>query len=144
MPHVSKKKIKKEIATELADQFLTFLSLAHTKGEARILANELLSQTERVMLAKRLATVVLLVRGYSFTQIEEALGVTRQTVIRVWKDVKAGKYEKITRYARDHTRHFKHESFMDELIRIIHFGMPPRAGKGRWKFLDKSLSRSLV
>lgn len=144
MSHVSRKRLKKEFATELADQFLTFLSLAQTKKEARILANELLSQTERVMLAKRLAVVVLLVRGYSFTQIEEALGVTRQTVVRIWKDMKTGKYDKIVRYARDHTRHFKRESFMDELIRIIHFGMPPRAGKGRWKFLDKSLSGSVV
>lgn len=140
MPHVSRKRLKKEIATELADQFLTFLSLAQTKKEARILANELLSQTERVMLAKRLAIVVLLVRGYSFTQIEEALGVTRQTVIRVWKDMKIGKYDKIARYAREHTGHFKKEAFMDALIRMIHFGMPPRAGRGRWKFLNKSLS----
>jgi uncharacterized protein YerC len=140
MPHVSKKRIKKEVTTELADQFLTFLSLAQSKKEARILANELLSQTERVMLAKRLATVVLLVRKYSFTQIQDALGVTRQTVIRVWKDVKAGKYDHITRYAREHTQHFKRETFMDELVRVIHFGMPPRAGRGRWKFLSASLS----
>ncbi|MFA6519388.1 MAG: Trp family transcriptional regulator [Candidatus Paceibacterota bacterium] len=143
MPHISKKKIKKEVATELADQFLTFLALARTKSEARILANELLSQTERVMLAKRLAVVVLLVRGYSFTQVEDALGVSHQTVVRIWKDTKSGKYVKITRYAREHTGHFKRESFLEELIRIIHFGMPPRAGKGRWKFLNK-LSGSLV
>jgi|SRR3989344_3504948 len=144
MPHVSRKRLRKEIATELADQFLTFLALAQNKKEARILANELLSQTERVMLAKRLAVVVLLVRRYSFTQIQEALGVTRQTVIRVWKGMKTGKYDKIARYAREHTGHFKREAFMDELIRIIHFGMPPRAGRGRWKFLSKSLSGSLV
>ncbi|MEK7604424.1 MAG: Trp family transcriptional regulator [Patescibacteria group bacterium] len=142
MTHISKKRIKKEVATELADQFLTFLSLATSKKEARILANELLSQTERVMLAKRLAVVVLLVRGYSFGQIEEALGVTRQTAIRVWKDVKLGKYDHIARYARKHTNHFKKEAFIEKLIRTIHLGMPPRAGKGRWKFLDKSLSGS--
>ncbi|MEK7114146.1 MAG: Trp family transcriptional regulator [Patescibacteria group bacterium] len=144
MTHVSRKRLKKEVATELADQFLTFLSLARTKTEARILANELFSQTERVMLAKRLAIVVLLVRGYSFTQIEEALGVTRQTVIRVWKDMKTGKYDKIVRYAREYTKHFKKEGFMETLIRIIHVGMPPRAGRGRWKFLNKSLSGSMV
>lgn len=144
MTHVSKKRLKKDVATELADQFLTFLALATSKKEARILANELLSQTERVMLAKRLAIVVLLVRGYSFTQIEESLGVTRQTSVRVWKEVKNGKYQHITRYAREHTRHFKKESFVDELIRVIHFGMPPRAGKGRWKFLNKALSGSIV
>ena len=143
MPQVSTKRIKKEVATELADQFLTFLALATSKSQARILANELLSQTERVMLAKRLAIVVLLVRGYSFTQIEEALGITRQTVVRVWKHMKTGQYDHIARFAREHTNHFKNEVFIEKLIRAIHFGMPPRAGKGRWKFLDKALSGSI-
>jgi uncharacterized protein YerC len=136
MTHVSRKKIKKEIANELADQFLTFLSLARTKQDARTLARELFSQTERVMLAKRLAVVILLVRGYSFTQIEESLGVTRQTIVRLWKGTKMGGYEKIMRYARKHTGHFKKESAMDAFIRIIHIGLPPRAGK-RWQTLDK-------
>ncbi len=137
MTHVSKKKIKKDVAVELADQFLTFISIARTKGAARILAQELFSQTERVMLAKRLAVVTLLVRGYSFDQIEEALGITRQTTVRVWKAVKQGKFKHITRYARKHTRHFKQESAIDAFIRILHMGMPPRAGK-RWQGLDKS------
>ncbi len=136
MTHVSKKRIKKDVANELADQFLTFLSLARTNPAASVLANELLSQTERVMLAKRLSVVVLLVRGYSFTQIEEALGVTRQTVVRLWKETKKGRYEKIMRYARQHTRHFKKESALDTFIRVIHLGMPPRSGK-RWQQLDK-------
>lgn len=139
MPHVSRKKIKKEIATELADQFLTFLSTAQSKAEARILANELLSQTERVMLAKRLAIVVLLVRGYSFQQIGESLGVTPQTVTRIWHGLKEGKYQKVARYAREHTRHFKQETFMDAFIRVIHIGMPPRVGRGRWKSLRATL-----
>lgn len=136
MTHVSKKKIKKDVANELADQFLTFLALARTKQDARVLAHELLSQTERVMLAKRLAIVILLVRRYSFTQIEETLGVTRQTVVRLWRETKNGRYEKIMRYAQKHTRHFKHESMLDAFIRAIHLGMPPRAGK-RWQQLDK-------
>lgn len=136
MTHISRKKIKKDVAGELADQFLTFLALARTKQDARVLARELLSQTERVMLAKRLAVVVLLVRGYSFSQIEDALGVTGQTVVRIWKQIREGKFEKIVRYARKHTGHFKSESFMDMFIRIIHIGMPPRSGK-RWQRMDK-------
>lgn len=140
MTHVSKKRIKKTVATELADQFLTFLAAARTKSDARVFANELFSQTERVMLAKRLALVVLLVRGYSFMQIEEALGVTPQTISRIWQDIKDGRYRKIARYAREYTRHFKKETAMDTFIRIIHMGMPPRVGRDRWKMLDKSLA----
>ncbi len=141
MTHISKKKIKKEVANELSDQFLTFLSLARTKQDARVLASELLSQTERVMLAKRLAVVVLLVRGYSFSQIEESLGVTHQTISRLWSDTKNGRYEKIMCYAHKHTRHFKHESALDVFIRVIHLGMPPRSGK-RWQKLDKLMGLS--
>ena len=139
MPHISRKKIKKKVATELADQFLTFLSITQSKAEARILANELLSQTERVMLAKRLAIIVLLVRGYSFIQIGEALGVTPQTITRVWHGLKKGRYQKIARYARERTKHFKRETFMDAFIRIIHIGMPPRVGRGRWRSLRATL-----
>jgi uncharacterized protein YerC len=141
MTHISRKKIKKDVADELADQFLTFLSLTRTKQDARTLARELLSQTERVMLAKRLAVVVLLVRGYTFVQIEETLGVSRQTVVRLWRETKEGRYEKIIRYARKHTSHFKKESFLDAFIRVIHIGMPPRAGK-RWQQLDKLMGLS--
>lgn len=136
MAHVSTKRIKKKVASELADQFLTFLALAHTKHEARILAHELFSQTERVMLAKRLAVVVLLVRGYSFSQIEKALGVTAQTVARIWKETKEGRYHHIMRYARKNAGHFKKESPLDAFIRILHVGMPPRAGR-RWQTLGK-------
>ncbi len=131
MSHVSKQRIKKTIADTLVDQLLTFLTTAYTKREARVLAAELFSQTERVMLAKRLAVVVMLERGYSFTQIEETLGVTPQTVARVWKDTRAGRYASIARYARDKTRHFKREGVWDELERILRFGLPPKIGPGR-------------
>ena len=136
MTHVSQKKIKKDVAAELADQFLTFLAIARTKKDARVLVNELLSQTERVMLAKRLAVVVLLTRGYSFTQIEGALGVTRQTSVRLWKEVKRGKYEKVVRYARRNTKHFRNESTIEAFIRVVRIVAPPRSGHRRWKSLD--------
>ena len=132
MPHVSKKKIKKEVATELAGHFLAFLSTARTTRDASVLAHELLSQTERVMLAKRLMIVVLLVRGYRFLSIESSLGVTPQTVVRVWRDLQRGRYRRIVTYARGKSPRGK--AFLDEFIRAIHIGMPPRVGPGRWKW----------
>lgn len=140
MPHVSRQKIKKEVATVLNDQLLTFLSAAQTKGEARVLAEELLTDTERLMLGKRLAIIVMLERDYSFTQIEELLAVTPQTIGRMYKELMAGKHVKLARYARDHTKHFKKNSFWSNFERILQAGMPPRAGKGRWKNLRKGLT----
>jgi uncharacterized protein YerC len=132
MPHVSKKRLKKKMATELADQFLTFLSNTRTKADARILARELLSQTERVMLAKRLSTIILLVRGYTFQQIGDSLGVTPQTVTRLWHSLNEEKYQKIVEYALARPSSPKQkESFMDAFIRAIHMGMPPRNDPNR-------------
>jgi transposase len=97
-----------------------------------VLAAELLSQTERVMLAKRLAVVVMLTRGYSFSQIETMLSVTPQTVSRIFRELKKGNYRKISRYARDRTRHFKETGFWDEIERMLRLGMPPRIGPRRF------------
>ena len=139
MPHLSKQKIKKEVATVLNDQLLTFLSVARTKGEAQVLATELLTDTERLMLGKRLAIIVMLERDYSFTQIEELLAVTPQTIGRIYKELMAGKHAKLARYAREYTKHFRKNTFWDSFDRLLRAGMPPRAGKGRWKTLRKRL-----
>ncbi len=130
MPHISKRRLNKKVATELADQFLVFLSTAQTKEDARTLAQELLSQTERVMLAKRLAIVCLLVRGYTFEQIGDSLQVTPQTVTRLWRGLAEGKYQRIAEYALRRPQKL-HESFIDTFIRIIHIGLPPRNGRNR-------------
>jgi uncharacterized protein YerC len=139
MPHVSKQTLKKETAALLSDQLLTFVSIARTKQEALVLAEELFTETERLMLGKRLAIIVMLARGYSFTQIEETLAVTPQTITRLWKECKEGKHAKIQRYAREYTGHFKRTSIWSNIEKVLSAGMPPRAGKGRWKELRRSL-----
>jgi uncharacterized protein YerC len=133
MPHVSKKSLKKNVAKELAGQFLELLASVENKKEASILANELLSQTERVMLAKRLMIIALLARGYSFSSIEESLGVTPQTVARIWRALKQGKFRKLVSYVR--RPHSQETSLVDDFIRLVHIGLPPRAGRNRWKYL---------
>jgi uncharacterized protein YerC len=139
MPHLSKQEIKPEVKKVLQDQLLTFLSAASTKKEAKVLAEELLSETEQLMLGKRLAVVVMLARGYSYSEIKGLLGVTSQTVNRIAQEVRSGKCNKLTRYARNYTEHFKKTTFWDGLEKILSAGLPPRVGKGRWKNLYKSL-----
>ncbi len=141
MPHLSKQTLKKETEALLTDQLLTFVSVARTKSEARVLAEELFTETERLMLGKRLAVIVMLARGYSFTQIEETLAVTAQTVTRIWKECRSGKHARLMRYAKEYTRHFKRTTFWGNLEKILSAGMPPRAGRGRWRELNRSLEK---
>ena len=108
MVYISKKKIDPKVESVLSDQLLSFIAAAQTKHEAATLATELLTETERIMLAKRLAIVVMLERGYSFRgEIERSLKVTPQTVARLWRRRKLDEFKKICKYARNYTGHFK-------------------------------------
>ncbi len=128
MVYISKKKLDPKIESVLSDQLLSFIAAAHTKREAAILATELLTDSERVMLAKRLAIVVMLERGYSFQEIERSLKVTAQTISRLWRQRKEDKFQKICRYARNYTSHFKRgDRFIQVLEDWLSVSGPSRA-----------------
>lgn len=107
MVYVSKRKVDPKIESVLSDQLLSFIAAAKTKREAAVIVSELLTETEQTMLSKRLAVVVMLERGYSFREIERSLKVTPQTVTRLWRKRKQDAFQKICRYARNYTSHFK-------------------------------------
>lgn len=85
MPHVSHKKLNKKIYKKIGNQFVEFvLELRSSKDTKNFLTN-LLTRTERIMLAKRLAVICMLIRGYSFEVIQQILQVSPSTVDRFWK-----------------------------------------------------------
>lgn len=107
MVYVSKRKVDPGIESVLADQLLSFFASARTKRDAAALVGELFTESERIMFAKRLAVVVMLERGYTFEKIQHALKVTPQTVSRLWGERRQGRFQKICRYAKHYTVHFK-------------------------------------
>lgn len=129
MVYVSKKKVDPGVESVLADQLLSFIAAAQNKREAATLAGELLTESERTMLAKRLAIVVMLERGYSFQEIEKVLKVTPQTITRLWAQRKAGKFAKVCRYARTRTTHFKKrgDQFLQALETLLKLSGPSKA-----------------
>lgn len=139
MAYVSKKKMSDDVGRALADQFLAFFTAAHSKKDAAVLAGELFTETERTMLAKRLAVVVMLERGHTFGDIEQTLKVSPDTVTRLWRDRKEGRFAKIARYARDHTSHFqKGNQFLKALEAILTI---PGAARMKRRMLSKEQKR---
>lgn len=134
---ISKKKLADETLRAMSDQFLMSIVHVRTKRDALALINELLSKTERIMLAKRFAIIAMLARGYSFSQIEDLLKVSPDTVVRIWRDAKEGRYAHVARYARNNPKKFEGGSFIDLLETLLRAGMPPRAGKGRWSVINR-------
>ena len=101
MPHVSGKKLKAETLGALEREFLDMFSVKREKADARAVVEEFFTDTERLMFGKRLATISMLADGYSFSEIRNAIGVTPQTVSRVYKMVTDGKYKRLAKAARE-------------------------------------------
>lgn len=87
MPYVSSRKLNKKIYQKIGDEFVGFvLELkSSTDTNTKSFLTNLLTKTERVMLAKRLAVIGMLIKGYSFEVIQQTLQVSPSTVDRFWK-----------------------------------------------------------
>ncbi|MEK7503219.1 MAG: Trp family transcriptional regulator [Patescibacteria group bacterium] len=85
MPHVSSKKLNKKIYQKIGDEFIQFVLELKSSSDAKSFLTNLLTKTERIMLAKRLAVICMLMRGYSFEAIQQTLQVSPATVDKFWK-----------------------------------------------------------
>ena len=85
MPHVSRKKLNKKVYQKIGDHFIEFILELKSSTDAKIFLTNLLTRTERVMLAKRLAVIGMLIKGYSFEAVQQTLQVSPSTIDRFWK-----------------------------------------------------------
>lgn len=79
MPHISDKKLNKNIAKQIDNQLLNILSSTKTE-DLKFIMEYLLTPTERLMLAKRLAIFILLKDGLSGYKISKLLKISKTTV----------------------------------------------------------------
>lgn len=83
MPQVSRHKLSKKTEEELVKNLNLVLAAISKHEEMLIFLTALLTNTERLMLAKRLAIIVLIADGVSDSQIANMLHVTRMTVSKM-------------------------------------------------------------
>lgn len=83
MPQVSRHRLSKQIEEKLVKNLNLVLSAISKHEEMFTFLNALLTNTERLMLAKRLAIIVLITDGISDSQIANMLHVTRMTVAKM-------------------------------------------------------------
>lgn len=82
MSQVSKYKLSKKAESQLVDTLILVFIAIGKKEEMVGFFNAFFTNTERLMLAKRLATIILLTEGLSDTEIANSLHVTRATVAK--------------------------------------------------------------
>jgi uncharacterized protein YerC len=83
MTQISKRKVKQEVLDEMTQIFLTSLSQVRNEDDAIHFIEDLLTPTERIMLAKRVAIAIMIKKGYEHETIRSILKVSRSTVSAV-------------------------------------------------------------
>jgi Trp operon repressor len=78
MPHVSTKKLSVKIISEL-EKNLDIILVAMSGNQRKNIFRELLTKTERLMIAKRIAITLLVDRGLSAYKISEYLAISPST-----------------------------------------------------------------
>ncbi|KKR50533.1 MAG: TrpR-like protein [Microgenomates group bacterium GW2011_GWC1_41_8] len=90
MPQVSKYPVSQPVYERMFDLLMELFTVSLHKKEAEALLTELFTPTEKVMVAKRLATAVLLAKKYSYQDIQLVLHVSRSTIAHVNSSLKYG------------------------------------------------------
>lgn len=121
MSHVSKHKIPREIEQKIVDAFIRSLfSASVARGKARI--RSLLTSTEKIMLAKRLAVITMLEQDKSYYEIMRTLNVSVSTVGRLDRQRARGDFDPLCRIFN------RNLSFLDYLELFLSAGTPSIAG----------------
>ncbi len=129
MTHISKIKIPLSVERKIVDTFMRSLfSTNATRGKARIYS--ILTPIERIMLAKRLAIILMLDRDESYYRIEQTLNVSRSTVRRLHRRLHAGHFDPLCRIFN------RNLTFLDYLELFLSAGLPSRAGPRHQKRLE--------
>ena len=83
MPHVSRFPLKNEVKREITKSLWWILAKFGKQEEIERFLGELLTPTEKTMLAKRLAIAAMLTKGYSYKDIGDVLKVSPTTVLNI-------------------------------------------------------------
>ena len=130
MPHISSKKLKKEHLQKLYNEFGTALEKSARKSWIKIFLNDFLTRTEKIMLAKRFAVIYLLSKDVPASYIAETLCMSPATIFRMSIKYDIGKYSYMLKATKN-----ENKNIWKIFEKILRAGLPPRAGRGRWKFL---------
>lgn len=83
MPQVSRRPLAKELEAKVFRSLIEALKLLTKDRDLEIFLQDILTSTERKMIAKRLAIAILLKKGASYSSIKAKLNVTQTTISQV-------------------------------------------------------------
>jgi uncharacterized protein YerC len=136
MTQVSRRPLSKGIFNRIFEIFISSFSHANNKNKARKFLSEVFSESEQIMIAKRLAIAFLLSKKYSFDSISHLLKVSNGTICNVNRFIKkdkSGYSEILKEVAREKSDTGNSLSYLLEMINGF---LPPAIGTN-WKEENK-------
>lgn len=82
MTQISRRNVAKDIQERISEILLKTLIKLSNKSEVSLFVEEFLTPTEKIVLSKRLAIALLLIKGYDYNSICGILKVTPNTIAR--------------------------------------------------------------
>lgn len=131
MTHISKHQLKPAHLKQLFTQF-SRVSAKLDKNTSLNFFDDLLGPEEKIMLAKRLAAIVMCIEGNSPYRISQLLYMSPSTTERIKLHYQIGTYKNIEKLLTTHKTDYA--EFWKILEVVLQAGMPPM-GRGRWKSL---------
>lgn len=130
MPHVSKRKLDEVTQDKIFRKLVVILERAHNLRKSVPVLDELLTETERIMLAKRLAVVMMLFGDTPQHKIAEALYVSPTTVSKISLQIERGAYSSIKSLSKSERVDLEKAVWL-----LLTAGgiLPPRAGGRYWR-----------
>ena len=145
MPHVSKRKIDSKVEKQLHNCLIGIIRDIDNTSDTEKLLESILSETEKMMIAKRVAIAFLLKHNIESKIIGETLKITPETIFRhkLWFETHKEGFEiifnKIEKYKRNEITKNVLYQILDYAIRAGS-GQTPNPFKLKYKFTRKESS----
>ena len=137
MPHLSKKSLRRKTFHRVSRDLIAMISGLESQREIKTFLTELLTPTERVMLAKRLSIALLLLKKYDQRTVARILNVSLGTVNKVSLALQKGNggYELVVNsIVRQEKFHAFLEKIDETLVDIVTTGHSlPNWRRVRWE-----------
>ncbi len=114
MPHVSKQKITNKTKSEL-EKYISKLLFESGHQTRKEVFEEILTSTEKIMLSKRIATILMLKKGQGSYEISKKLGISYSTAERYKENVRIGKFKETEQWIKNYSGN----RFIDLAIELI-------------------------
>lgn len=140
MAQVSKYPISQAVYEQIYELLLKVISDSRSNDESKELLDDLLTPTEKIVLAKRLAIALLLMKKYTYENIKKILRVSQPTIalVNITLRYKGRGYKQFTdKILREEKIRKIWEKIEDSVLSTMSHGK----GSGPWRYLKQELKR---